>query len=66
MGSLADIVTRIHADVTKTLNSPDLRQRTESLNIELSPLPQDQFIALIRQEIQIWGNVIKTAKITVN
>ncbi len=65
-GTPADIVNRIHADVTKTLNSPDLRQRTESLNIELSPLPQDQFIALIRHEIQIWGNVIKTAKITVN
>ena len=40
-----------------------IRQRTEAQNIELSPMPQDQFIALIRKEIQIWGKVIKDAGI---
>lgn len=65
-GTPADIVGRLHADMTRTLNSADLRQRTEALNIELAPMPQDQFIALVRHEIQLWAKVIKNARITVN
>lgn len=65
-GTPPDIVGRIHADVTKALNAPDLRQRTEAQNIELAPMPQDQFIALIRHETQLWAKVIKSARITVN
>ncbi len=65
-GTPANVVNRIHDEVTRALNAPDVRQRFDGLGVETSPMPQEAFIALLRQEIQLWAKVIKAARVTVN
>ena len=65
-GTPANIVNRIHAEVTRALNAPDVRQRFDGLGVETSPMPQEEFVALLRRETQLWAKVIKAAGITAN
>lgn len=65
-GTPAPVVARIHAELLKVLNAPDVRERFEKLGVELSPSTQEELVAQIRAETQIWSRVIKTAGIKLN
>jgi tripartite-type tricarboxylate transporter receptor subunit TctC len=65
-GTPANIVARIHSEITKVLTAPDVRQRFEGQGVETAPMAQDAFIELVRKETQLWAKVIKSAGITLN
>ena len=60
-GTPGDIVVRIHSEVTRVLNAPDIRQRFDALGVETAPMPQEAFAAMLRNEKQLWARVIKSS-----
>lgn len=59
----AAIVTRIHRDVATVMRLPDMKQRLDQLSIDASVLGTEEYTAFIRQQINLWAGVIKTANI---
>ena len=61
--SIPEIVRRLNAEINKTLNDPDVRERLLSLGSEpVGGTPQD-FARLIQSEFERWAGVIKQANI---
>jgi tripartite-type tricarboxylate transporter receptor subunit TctC len=62
-GTPAPILEKLHADLTKTLQAPDVQQRLADLVIEVAPTSRDEFTAFIRSEIARWGQVVRDSGI---
>src|SRR5687768_11619938 len=58
-----DIVMKIHAEVVKILNSPDLKARLGPQGIELVTNSPADFARFIREDNAKWGKLIKEAGI---
>jgi tripartite-type tricarboxylate transporter receptor subunit TctC len=52
-----------HADLTKVLLTPDMRQRFTELVIEAAPTSREEFANFIRSETQRWAKVARDAKL---
>jgi tripartite-type tricarboxylate transporter receptor subunit TctC len=57
------IVDRIHAETTKTLAMPDVRNKLEGLGLQLVGNTPAQFTEVVKAELPMWGRVIKEAGI---
>jgi tripartite-type tricarboxylate transporter receptor subunit TctC len=62
-GTPAPILDKLHADLTKVLQAPDVQQRLTDLVIDVAPTSRDEFAAFIRTEIARWTQVVKDAGI---
>jgi tripartite-type tricarboxylate transporter receptor subunit TctC len=62
-GTPVAILDKLHADLTKTLNMPDVQKRLADQVIDVAPSSRDEFTAFIRSEIVRWGKVVKDAGI---
>ncbi len=61
-----DIITRIHTDVIKVLNAPELKERMLKQGIDQSTLnTPEKHAAFVKAEFARWGKVIKDAGIKV-
>jgi tripartite-type tricarboxylate transporter receptor subunit TctC len=58
-----DVVMKIHAEVVKILNSPDLKARLGPQGIELVTNSPAHFARFIREDNARWGKLIKEAGI---
>ena len=61
-----DIVARLHQEAVKAVNSPDVRSRLEHEGAEIVGNTPAEAAAIIRTELDKWGDVIRKAGITVN
>ncbi|MGH8621517.1 MAG: Bug family tripartite tricarboxylate transporter substrate binding protein [Burkholderiales bacterium] len=59
----AEVVNRIHADVSRLLGQPDVRDRLLAEGGEPGSLTVEQFVAFTRSEHAKWGKVIRAAGI---
>ena len=62
-GMPADVVNRIHADVSRLLGQADVRDRLVAEGGEPGSLTVEQFAAFTRAEYAKWGKVIRAAGI---
>jgi tripartite-type tricarboxylate transporter receptor subunit TctC len=62
-GTPQPILEKLHTDLTRTLQAPDVQQRLNDLVIEVAPTSRDEFTAFIRSEIARWAQVVKDAGI---
>jgi tripartite-type tricarboxylate transporter receptor subunit TctC len=60
------LLNRISADVARTVKSRDLTDRMTALGMEPVGSTADEYDALIRDEIDKWSRVVKTAGIKLN
>ncbi len=58
-----DIVSRLAAELTKALQSPDLKQRFATEGAEPSVMSREQFTRFVANEIQRWRKVAMEANI---
>lgn len=65
-GTPPAIITRINADVLKSLQAPDMRERMRSFGATPGGGTPDQFNALFRNEIAKWAKVVKAAGVRVD
>lgn len=54
-----DIVARLHAEIVRILQLPDVRQRFQGEGGEVAPNTPEQFAAFIRSEIAKWGKAVR-------
>lgn len=64
-GTGADMIARLHQEVTFALRQPSVAERAASLGLDLVGSTPDQFGAFQRAEIVKWGGVTKSANIQV-
>jgi tripartite-type tricarboxylate transporter receptor subunit TctC len=57
------IVERLHGEIVRALNSPDLRERLTSQGADPVGSTPEQFTAFIQNEIVKWAKVIQAAGI---
>jgi tripartite-type tricarboxylate transporter receptor subunit TctC len=62
-GTPKPIVDKIHDETVKLLAQPDVRSKLESLGLQLVGNTPAQFTELVKQEMPMWGKVIKDAGI---
>jgi len=60
-GTPPAIVERYHADVTRILALPDVRERLAGLGAEVVGNRPDEFAAYIRAEIDKWGTAVRAS-----
>ena len=57
------ILQKIHADVSKVLQSPELRAELENMGAEVINNTPEQFAEQMRADSQKWGEVVRKANI---
>jgi tripartite-type tricarboxylate transporter receptor subunit TctC len=57
------IVDRIHTETTKVMAQPDVRKKLESLGLQLVGNTPAAFLQTVKDELPMWGKVIKDAGI---
>jgi len=63
---LADIRAKLHDEIAKALQQPAVRDKFITLGADPMPLTSAQFEALVRNEIETNGQLVKAAGIKVN
>jgi tripartite-type tricarboxylate transporter receptor subunit TctC len=59
------IIARLHAEIVKALNSPELKAKLAAESSEVGGMPPEEFAQYIRNEIAKWTRVVKEANIKV-
>ena len=62
-GTPRPIVDKLNAEVTKALNSPEVRSKLLDLGAEPSPMPVAEFGIWVQQEVNKWTRLVKEAGI---
>ena len=62
-GTPQPILTRLHAEITKALALPDVREKLDGLGFEPCGNTPEQFTAQVKTDIERWGKVIRDAGI---
>jgi len=65
-GMPAEVVQRLNGEVNKILAEPATKKRLVELDLLPAPGTPDQFRSYIHQNIDMWGKVVRDAKITVD
>ncbi len=60
----APLLSKLHADFTRVLQAPDVRQRLSELVVEVTPTSPEVFAAFIGSETKRWIQVARNAGIT--
>ncbi|HYF20876.1 MAG TPA: tripartite tricarboxylate transporter substrate-binding protein [Ramlibacter sp.] len=58
-----EFATRIHAEVQRQLDNPDVRTRIRDLGLEPATMPRAEFRTYVEKEVLHWGRVVKAAGI---
>jgi tripartite-type tricarboxylate transporter receptor subunit TctC len=59
----ADILNRIHSEIVRVLNAPELKARLAPQGIEVTTSSQAEFARFVREDNARWGKVIREAGI---
>jgi tripartite-type tricarboxylate transporter receptor subunit TctC len=61
-----EIVTKIHADVVKVVQMPDVRERLTREGVTAAATSPEQFQAMIDRDIVLHGKIVKAANIRID
>jgi tripartite-type tricarboxylate transporter receptor subunit TctC len=62
-GTPREVIERLHRELQKTLAQPDIRERLAAQANDPLPGTPEQFAKMIREDIERWTRVVKTAGI---
>lgn len=60
-GTPKELVDRMHEEVVKALNTPEIRTIWAAQGSEVTPMKQDEFARLVHSEIKRWAEVTKVS-----
>jgi tripartite-type tricarboxylate transporter receptor subunit TctC len=60
-GTPKDVIAKWNADVTRILNSPEMRERLTLLGAEAAPTTPEQFAAFIQRELAKYARIVKAS-----
>ena len=62
-GTPGDIVSRLHRDIVRVLQSPDMRERLTALGVDPWPGTPEQLRDLLRADIERYRQVVRAARL---
>ena len=62
-GTPKPVIERLHAELTRSIAAPDMRERLANAALEPAPNTPEQFRKMIASELQRWAGVMKDAGI---
>lgn len=62
-GTPADVVEKLNAEITKAVESPDVRKRLQDLGAEIGPLSPSEYAAWVQSEVSKWTKLVRAAGI---
>jgi len=62
-GTPKDIVDRLHADITRAVQSPEVREKLSQRGLEVAPSTPAQLGDLVKAEVAKWAKVFKAANL---
>jgi tripartite-type tricarboxylate transporter receptor subunit TctC len=62
-GTKAELAARMNAEIGQALRQRELRERLENIGFEPSPGSAEEFGAFLRNEVEKWANIVRTAGI---
>jgi tripartite-type tricarboxylate transporter receptor subunit TctC len=65
-GTPKEIIARLHSEIVKTLNQSDTRGKLLAQGQIVMGTTPEQFTAVIQEETQRWGKVIKAANVRID
>jgi tripartite-type tricarboxylate transporter receptor subunit TctC len=65
-GTPADIVKRLHAEITKALQDPELQQSFRAAGVEAGAMSPEELGEFIKTEHEKWGRLVHATGATVN
>jgi hypothetical protein len=57
------VVQKIYADLITVLKKPEVVEKMAALGLEPNPITPDQFDATIKEDIERWTKLVKSANI---
>jgi tripartite-type tricarboxylate transporter receptor subunit TctC len=58
-GIPADVVSKLNAELTATMRSPDVQERLAKLGLEVVASPPDEVNKILAKEVPKWGKAVK-------
>lgn len=58
------MIQQLHAEIGKVLSSPDIIRRAEEAGTTVEQMTPAQLGEFTRKELDYWGKIIKSSKIT--
>lgn len=58
-GTPHEVVSRLHAEITKLLATAEMKERFAGLGVEAAPSTPGQLAALMRDDLVRWGKIVK-------
>jgi tripartite-type tricarboxylate transporter receptor subunit TctC len=65
-GTPRDIVSKLHAEIVRVMQAPDIQKRLLTEGAKFTPLSPEQFGGFVKSEIAKWAKVIQEAGIRVD
>lgn len=62
-GVRPEVVERVHAEMAKLMNAPDIRAKLAAVGLEAAPGTSAEFAKFVRAEVDRWARVIRDANI---
>jgi tripartite-type tricarboxylate transporter receptor subunit TctC len=59
-GTPRPVVDRLHQEITRAVRAPDMKERLNSLGLDVVASTPEEFGAYIKSETEKWAKVIKT------
>ena len=63
-GTPAEVIHRLHVELTKILATPEVRQRLEAAGMESAGSSPEEFSVLISSELHRWNKLVREVGIT--
>jgi tripartite-type tricarboxylate transporter receptor subunit TctC len=63
-GTPKNITSRLHSEIVKVLNMPDVKSRFSGMGFETVGNSPSEFQAFIRREVEKWGKIVKSLNIS--
>ena len=58
-GTPKEIVSRLHQEIAKLLQLPEIKERFNALGAEVTPSTPDQLAALVKSDLVRWSKIVK-------
>ena len=58
-GTPKEIVSRLHQEIVKLLQLPEIKERFNALGAEVTPSTPDQLAALVKSDLARWSKIVK-------
>ncbi|HTE13528.1 MAG TPA: tripartite tricarboxylate transporter substrate binding protein [Burkholderiales bacterium] len=65
-GTPRDVVNKLHAEIVRVMQAPDIQKRLLTEGAKFTPLSPDQFAGFVKSEITKWAKVIQQSGIRVD